>query len=432
MHSTVIAIVDCNNFYASCERLFRPELEGKPVVVLSNNDGCVIARSNEAKDLGIKMGDAVFLVEDALKEYGIQAFSSNYALYGDMSARVMGTLASFTTAQEIYSIDECFLDLSGMAYTNLQLYCSKMRSTVLKNTGIPVGIGVATSKTLAKAANKFAKKHAHTGSVFIIDNEEKRKMVLQWLPVGDVWGIGGRNRYYFEDLHGVKTAWDFSRLEEGFIKKKMGIVGLRLWMELNGKACYKIETQPQAKEQIMTSKSFPTDIIKYEEVAAAVNTHVTRCAEKLRQQKTCAAVVGVFIMTNPHKMGVSYSKNLPIALNTPTCSTLELMDYAMYSLRKIFRPGLAYKKCGVYVQEIVPEPQIQTSLFDKRNRERERKLMVTLDKINRKMGRDKVRFAAATVGRNWQMKRARLSHCYTTDIREILSINTSLTSDFPY
>lgn len=430
------AIVDCKNFYASCERVFQPKLLRTPIVVLSNNDGCVIARSDEAKALGIKMGAPAFEIEQMMAQHGVVAFSSNYTLYGDMSNRVMTVLQQFATNMEIYSIDEAFLSLHRMPYHDLDAYAMDIRNTVKQYTGIPVGIGVAATKTLAKAANKYAKKVHGDKGVFVIDTEEKRVQVLKWLPLEDVWGIGRR---FCEKLsyYGVKTAYDLSLLDTDFIRygdKKytlpngkpffqgMGVVGVRLVNELNGTSCLRLEEIAPAKQNICTSRSFARDLTNIEDIRQAIATHTARCAEKLRQQNSCAGIIMVFLMTNQFKDVPQYGRNIPIQLTVPTSDTRELLKYTMFALEKIFRKGYGYKKAGVIVGEIVPETQVQASLFDTRNRGRNGALMQAMDAINRSMGQDTVRLATAGYGRQWRLRAERKSPCYTTNIHEILKI----------
>jgi DNA polymerase V len=417
----MFALVDCNNFYASCERLFQPKLEGKPIVVLSNNDGCVIARSNEAKALGIKMGAVAFELEDLIEKNGVHVFSSNYTLYGDISSRVMRTLNEFTPSIEVYSIDESFLDLSG--FPNLPEYALTIRNTVKQHTGIPTCIGVAASKTLAKAANKYAKKNAPNG-VCVIDTEEMRKKVLTWLEISDVWGIGGRLSKWLL-TYNVKTAWEFANLDKEWVRTKMGVVGVRMIQELNGVSCLELEEVPPRKKEICTSRSFGAMISDRLVIGEAICTHVTRCAEKLRKQGSSTGQITVFIHTNSFRSNdPQYYGTLSIPLNTATNDTTELIKFAMLAFNRVFKQGYNYKKAGVIVSEIVPETQIQQSIFDTRqDRSKYNKLMDTMDLINKKMGRDKVRVAAAGFGRKWRLKQERKSVCYTTNINEILTVS---------
>lgn len=420
----MIALVDINNCYVSCERRFDPKLEHKPVVVLSNNDGCVIARSEEAKAIGIKMGDAAYMIEQIIEQHQIQVRSSNYTLYADITQRLMTLLATYARDIERYSIDECFLDFNGMQFIkDLHSYCCDLRQKAYQYTKLPVCVGVAPTKALAKAANRYAKKVHRESGVYVIDSEEKRVNLLKWLALEDVWGIGSRNRFFFQETHGVKTAWEFTQLNPDFIRKKMGIIGVRLQQELIGVPCLELEIDPPARQNICTSRSFPSDVYNLDVMREAVATHATRCAEKLRQQGSCAAMLQVFILTHPFKNGPRHSECIPLELTTATDSTTELVALSLRVLERIYRPGHGYKKVGVIVGEIVPKSQVQASLFDRMDRGRDSKLMTAMDAINNVMGQDKVRPASAGYGKEWRMKRERLSPCYTTNFADIPKVN---------
>jgi DNA polymerase V len=420
----MIALVDINNCYVSCERRFDPKLERKPVVVLSNNDGCVIARSDEAKAIGIKMGDAAFMIEQIIDKHQIQVRSSNYTLYADITQRLMNLLDTFAPEIERYSIDECFLNFDGLGFVpDLEAYAAEIRAKAYQYTKLPVCIGIAPTKALAKAANRFAKKMCRDTGVYLLDTDAKREQLLDWLPLEDVWGIGHRNRFYFQEEHGVKTAREFTQLNPDFIRQKMGVVGVRLQQELLGVSCLELEIEPPAKQNICTSKSFPSDIYDLNVLREAVATHATRCAEKLRWQKSCAGMLQVFIMTHPFKSGPAHSKCIPVEFKTATDSTIELVTTALRILDRIYKKGYGYKKVGVIVGEIVPKAQVQGSLFDKMDRGRDSKLMKAMDAINGTMGQDRVRLASAGYGRSWRMKREKLSPCYTTNFKEIPTIN---------
>ncbi|MDA1182086.1 MAG: Y-family DNA polymerase [Bacteroidetes bacterium] len=417
----MFALVDCNNFYASCERLFQPKLEGLPIVVLSNNDGCVIARSNEAKALGIKMGAIAFEIKELIETHQVRVFSSNYALYGDISSRVMATLGTFSPRIEVYSIDESFIDLTG--FGNLESYAQNMRETVKQNIGIPICVGVASTKTLAKAANKYAKKNAANG-VFVIDTEAKRELVLKWMEVGDVWGIG-RKLGKWMLANNITTAWELANADKSWIGAKMGVIGLRMLKELNGIACIALEEYPSSKKQICTSRSFGTKLQEYGPISEAVATHVSRCAEKLRRQKSCAAQLTIFMHTNSFRAkDPQYYGSISIALTPATNDTTELIRYALVALKSVFKEGYNYKKAGVIVSEIVSENQIQQVLFDSRtDRHKYSKLMDVMDQINGKMGRDKVRIASGGFARKWKLRQEMKSPNFTTNMGEILSVS---------
>lgn len=409
--------MDCNNFYASCERVFNPALNGKPVIVLSNNDGCVIARSNEAKALGIKMGVPVYQIKDEIQKYGIAVFSSNYTLYGDMSSRVMSILSSLAPKIEIYSIDEAFINLDGI--NDLQALGEKIVSQVVRGTGIPVSLGIAPTKTLAKIANKFAKKYPAYNRLCIIDTEEKRIKALQLFEIGDVWGIGRRQAAKLEK-QGVRTAYDFTELPGSWVRKNMTVVGERTWKELRGLSCINMEAAPPAKKQICTSRSFGKMVEDIGTMSEAIATHASTCAKKLRQQKSYAMSLMVFIHTNNFREDLpQYWKNTIIRLPVPTNDTLEIVHYTLEGLKSIFMPGYQYKKAGVIITEIVTSAQL--GLFDTVNREKREKLMQAIDKVNGEH-RHLVKLAVQGNGRDWKLKQEQLSKRYTTDINEVLTI----------
>ena len=383
--------MDCNNFYASCERVFNPALNGKPIVVLSNNDGCVIARSNEAKALGIKMGVPAYQIKDDIQKYGISVFSSNYTLYGDMSGRVMSILAEQVPEMEVYSIDEAFLNLEGIR--DIQSLGTDIINKVIRGTGIPVSI---------------------------IDTEEKRIKALQLTEIGDIWGIGHRQVAKLEK-QGVKTAYDFTELPESWVRKNMTVVGERTWKELQGISCIDMETTPPAKKQICTSRSFGKMVEDIDTMSEAIATHASTCAKKLRQQKSYAMSLMAFIHTNNfRKDSPQYWRNTVIHLPIPTNDTLEIVHYALAGLKTIFMQGYQYKKTGVIITEITDSTQL--GLFDSVDREKRERLQQTIDKINGKHSR-LVKLAIQGTGRNWKLKQKQLSGHYTTDINQIISIN---------
>lgn len=418
----MFALVDCNNFYASCERVFNPSLIGKPVVVLSNNDGCVIARSNEAKAIGIKMAQPAFQIKDLIEKNNIAVFSSNYALYGDMSQRVMNTLSTFSPEIEIYSIDEAFLCLRGFNHFDLFEYAKKIRQTTTKNTGIPVSVGVAQTKTLAKVANHYAKKRPENNGVYLINSDEKRIESLKGIDIGDVWGVGFQYSKFLLKF-GIKTAYDFTKAPPEWIRKHMSVVGLRTQKELLGIPCHELESTSPAKKAICTSRSFgemQTDLKVIEE---AVATFATRCSFKLRQQQTCANNLMVFLNTNPFRNDLPQcSASRVITLPTATNSSIEIVHYAIIALRSIYKAGYRYKKAGVIVSGISSEYGIQTSLFDSVDRQKHSKTMNALDQLNSRYGRDFVRLAVQGVNRKWKLKQEKLSPSYTTRWTDILTI----------
>ncbi|HWR95086.1 MAG TPA: Y-family DNA polymerase [Flavobacterium sp.] len=418
----MFALIDCNNFYASCERVFRPDLNGKPVVVLSNNDGCVIARSNEAKDVGIPMGAPAFEYENLFKKHQVHVFSANFALYGDMSNRVMTILSEYSPEMEIYSIDECFLKLKGFDLFNLQEYGEQMRYKVTKWTGIPISVGIAPTKALSKIANRIAKKYPEkTQGCYIIDSEEKRIKALKWLKIEDVWGIGRQHTKRLK-AQNVFTAFDFTQLSDDWVKRNLAIVGLRLKYDLQGIPTLDLE-EVQPKKNIATTRSFETNYTKFEELAERVSTFASSCAEKLRKQKSCCNSLMVFIHTNGHRKDLpQYSRNIVVKLPYATNSTIELSGFAIQALKKIFKDGYAYKKAGVIVQDFMPENEIQKTLFENRN-ERHIPLMKVIDKMNLQFGQQKIRLASQDTKRVWKMKQEKLSPRYSTNLSDIITIN---------
>ena len=420
----MIGLVDCNNFYASCERVFRPDLNGKPVVVLSNNDGCVIARSNEAKALGVKMGVPVFQIKDLIRKHRINVFSSNFSLYGDLSARVMYCLSEFVKDIEVYSIDESFLDFSGMKYYDLPAYAHNIVYTVKKNIGIPVCIGIAPTKTLAKMANKFAKKYPGYKSVCIIDTEQKRKRALQLTSIEDVWGIGRRLATKLK-LKGVETAFDFTRLPREWVRHNMTVVGERTWRELRGEPCIELEQEPAPKKQICKSSSFGDMVYDYRPISEAVATFAANCAQKLRAQNGCAASLMVFIHTNNFRPDLpQYYKNCVITLPVPSNATPVVVHYAIEALKKIYIEGYAYKKAGVIITSIVPATAIQLNLFEQADPDKQKRLMSVLDKLNATYNRKKVYMASQGTGKSWKLHQEHLSRHYTTNWDDIITVNT--------
>ena len=418
----MFAIVDCNNFYASCERVFLPSIRHLPVVVLSNNDGCIISRSEEAKDLGIRMGDLPFKMMPFLQANKVQIFSSNYVLYGDMSARVMAVIAEAAPQLEVYSIDEAFINLSGIPVDQLEPFACELRKRILRNTGIPVSIGIASTKTLAKMANKWAKKHFRATGCYILDTPQKTEAVLKNTAVGDVWGIGGQYTKWLVS-HQVNNAYQLSACPESWIRKRMGVVGVRLVHELQGICCLSLEEIQPAKKNICTSRSFPEILTDKESIRKWVMNHTASCAEKLRRQHSCASALQVFIHTNPFReRDKQYYRSITIPLLRPSNSTPELLFYAGKALDAIFRQGFNYKKAGVLVLDLVPSAQAQGSLFDKMDRGRAAKLMKVMDATNALYGRNVVRYASQGNGERWQLRQARKSPSYTTQWDAVLKI----------
>jgi DNA polymerase V len=429
------ALIDCNNFYVSCERLFNPKLIGTPVIVLSNNDGCVVARSQEVKDLGIKTGVPVFKIKDAIEKYNIQVYSSNYALYGDLSGRVMSTLSYFAPDVEIYSIDEAFLDLSGFTQRNLTEYCEEIRRTVLKWVGIPVSIGIGSTKTLAKLANRVAKKSK--SGVFDLSSCSNPEEVLAKIDVGDIWGIGSKHGKWCRS-QGIITALDFRNADTEVIRKKMGVVGLRMLMELQGQSCLLLELVANPKKETCVSRSFPHPVTTIIELKEAVAHFVHRAAEKLRIQKQSAQVITVFARTSPFKEDF-YTDSATAEFIIPTNNTVEILQIASRLTELIYRKGQEFKKAGVIMTGLLPEGQIQGNLFEspcasmdiEGDRQRSAELMKVIDNINSQFGRHTLKFASAGVKQPWLTKCSkrrnafliRKSPRYTTCWNELLIVN---------
>lgn len=418
----MFALVDCNNFYVSCERVFNAKLEGKAVVVLSNNDGCVIARSNEAKALGIQMGVPAFELKDQFEKHQVEVFSSNYALYGDMSDRVMKTIFDLVPGMEVYSIDEAFLDLRNMPYEDLEELAQKIRARVRQWTGIPVSIGIALTKTLAKVANRYAKKHCIERGVYMIDTDTDAEKALLATPVEDIWGVGARYAAMLTQ-HGINNAYQLTLAKEDWIRQKMKVVGVRMWRELQGEVCYQLENEPAPKQGICVSRSFGKPLVDVKPIVEAVATFAARSAAKLRKQQSCAHVVHVFLYTNHHNQNEpQYFNSKVLQLPTSTNSTFEIIRYALRGLELIFKEGYRYKKAGVMISGIVPQNQVQTNLFDNRRYAIDAKAMKALDELNRRMGRDTVRVAVQGFGRDWHLRQDRKSRCYTTRWQELLEV----------
>ncbi len=416
----MFALVDCNNFYASCERVFRPDLNGVPIVVLSNNDGCVIARSSEAKTLGIPMGAPAFEFEKQFRTQGIQVFSANFPLYGDMSNRVMEILGGYTPDIEIYSIDEAFLDLKGLGHLNLQQYGKDISSRVKKWTGIPIGVGIAPTKVLAKTANYITKKFPKkTRGVYVIDSEEKRIKALKWLKIGNVWGIGSRTvrKLYTQNIF---TAYDFVQLPDAWVRKNMTVTGLRLKWELQGISTLGLE-DTQVRKNIATTRTFEGTYNSFEDIEERIATFTVISAERLRQQHSCCNSLTVFIRTNKHQYIPQYRRSIALELPYPTNSTIELVKFATLALKQIYKRGYEYKKAGVILQNFVPDTAIQTTLFESRDM-RHIALMKAVDEINTIHGQQKIRLAAQDLQRIWKMKQERLSPRYTTQLSDVITI----------
>lgn len=416
---TLYFLVDCNNFYVSCERVFRPDLRLRPVVVLSNNDGNVVALSNEVKDMGLAFAAPFFKVKELIRENRVAVFSSNYTLYGDMSRRVMECLARFAPEMEVYSIDEAFLPMAGMSVDPVE--CGRaIREAVMQWTGIPVSIGIAPTKTLAKLASKIGKKHPECCGVFDLSEPPCVESVLGATDVGDIWGVG---RQYSDLLrrNGVRTARQLRDLPDQWVRRNMTIVGLRTVWELRGVPCIPLDELPAPKKGIVSSRSFGRPVESIDELREAVAAYVSRAAEKLRAQRSVAGSVTVFLSTNRFKENdPQYSSGISCRLPVPSSYTPRLIQVAHRLLDEVYRSGYRYKKAGVMLFEIMQEGDAQLDLFSRfHDTDRTRRLMRAVDGINRGMGRHTLHFAAEGIVRPWQMRREFLSARYTTHWNEI-------------
>lgn len=427
----MVALVDVNNFYVSCERVFCPALYGKPVVVLSNNDGCVVARSDEAKALQIGMGQPVFEIRELIRKHGVHVFSSNYALYGDMSARVMNTLRQFAPALEVYSVDESFLDFGGMDRFDLAAHARNIRQTVLRWVGVPVSIGIAPTKVLAKVANRLAKRDKQGNGIRILANSWETE--LQAVEVGDVWGIGSQYATFLQ-RHGIRTAYDLTQANDAWVRKHLTVVGLRIKKELEGNPCISIETDVPNKKNVGTTRTFRAPLTTKTELNEAVADFAARCGEKLRRQHSSAAILTVYVQTNHLAQNEpQYSRSFTVTFTTPTNSTLQLVKGATFALGKIFRDGHRYKRAGVLLGGLVDQSAGgQVALFDPVDHEKHQRLMQALDNVNARFGRNMVRTAAQTIGGCVRLtQQNRLSPCYTTNWKEVLTIQVGYKSGNP-
>ena len=421
-----LALVDCNNFYVSCERVFNPKLEGKPVVVLSNNDGCAIARSNEVKALGIAMGEPWFKMEKIARQHGIIALSSNYALYADMSARVMAMLAELSPRQEIYSIDECFLDLAGFAPRSLPDYGRRIRNTIRQNTGIPVCVGIAESKTLAKLANRCAKK-GWAGGEGVCDfgrlHQDDKQRLFSRIPVAEVWGVGRCLTEHLMRL-GITTVQDLKAANPAHIRAQFSVVLARTVQELNDVPCIELAEAGAPRQQIMVSRSFGSPVTTLADLSESVAYFAARAAEKLRQDHAVASSVCIHIRTNPfNENEAQYERSMIVPLPRPTDDTKKLAHASLLGLRAIYRSGFRYKKSGVLLLGLHPKASMQRTLFDDAGKQaRSDSLMNVIDAINRKMGDGSLTIAASGTQQSWSMRRERKSPDYTTDWNELPSV----------
>ena len=417
-----IALIDVNNFYVSCERVFNPKLINKPVVVLSNNDGCAVARSNEVKALGVAMGAPWFKMKDLAKQHGIIALSSNYALYADMSNRVMSILRDFSPDQEVYSIDESFLDLTGFQRRDLLKYGQQMRKRILKWTGLPVCVGIGSTKTLAKLANHCAKKRTAFDGVcnFNAMSDSELDALLGDIAVGEIWGVGRKLAPKLEAL-GYNTVLDLKRANASDLRQQFSVVMQKTIHELNGIVCMKLEDVVPAKKQILSSRSFGFAVRDYNSLAESITLHMSRAAEKLRRQHSFAGSVYVYIRTSPFKPDDPlYSNGMTIPLPTPTDDSRRLVSVALWGLKQLYRPNYNYAKAGVMLSELVTGEAVQTDLFSQMQVSvKSSELMAAMDRINRKMGKESIKLASEGFKRPWRMKQENKSPSYTTSWEDV-------------
>jgi DNA polymerase V len=412
----VMVLIDCNSFYCSCERLFQPRLAQRPVVVLSNNDGCVVSRTNEAKALGIPMGAPYHQYKDVIIKNNVAVFSSNYTMYGDISQRVMNTLRQFSPEMEIYSIDEAFLSLKG--FRNLSHHVEQIKTRVWRDVGIPVSVGVGPTKVLAKVANKIGKKEGR--AIQLLDSKSQ-SAALKNFPVEDLWGVGRRsaNKLF---MNNIKTAAQLRDANEKFIQRLMTIQGRRIVRELKGESCISLELLTENKKNIATTRTFGRPVFRLEDLQEAVACHASTCAEKLRQQNGLARKVLVFIHTNPHKNTPQYSNSGTIKLLSGTSYTPKLIKAAFHVLRQIYKPGIEYKKCGVIISDIRPKEQNQLDFFSSHDSPKEDGFMGALDKINRWHGPWTAKMAACGIHKDWKMLSQMRSPCRTTRWSDLLVV----------
>lgn len=418
----MIALIDCNSFYCSCERVFRPKLANKPVVVLSNNDGCVVARTDEAKEF-IPMGIPYYQVRDLCADKGITVFSSNYTLYGDMSARVMQTISEFATEMEVYSIDEAFISLKGMAKKDIPDYITKIQQTIKQHTGIPVSIGVAQTKVLAKLANNLAKKNKkESKGLYCIYPDTNMEHYYSKAPVMDLWGISRQSAVRLANYN-IYTIKDFKAASPKLIRQAVTISGLRIHQELHGEEALSLENHDEDRRSIMSTRSFGKGVFTLDELKESVANHITNAAEKMRQQDCITKHMTVFIHTSRHKRDNYYYNSASIELPTASGATHKLIKYAFEGLQSIFKEGHEYKKAGIVLHDFYKKEQGQLDLFNTHDNARDDKLMETVDHINRKKGRNTVKFAACGIDQFWKMLSQLKSPAYTSRWSELLKVD---------
>ena len=419
----MIGLVDCNNFYVSCERVFNPRLRGRPVVVMSSNDGCAVAMSQEAKDIGITRGTPIFQVRHLIALHNVEVMSCNFPLYGDMSRRVMSIVADLSPSIEVYSIDEAFFTIEGDSAEELQKKGSNIVRTIFKATGIPTSIGIAPTKTLAKIAARFAKRYKGYHGACVIDTPEKREKALRLTAVGDVWGVGRRSAAHFLD-DGIKTAFQLASLTEEEAKRRFNIVGQRTWFELNGTPAVMSEPANRTKEQITTSRSFAKTTASLPKLSEYVAQFASLCAQKLRQQRSNALAIAVFVYPKGDNRGLGQGSFAELTLPEPTADTMTIVAFAINALRSIYKSGIEYKKAGVIITRIVDAAQSQYSLFvPEEERQKKRALMAAVDDINNNIGTDNT-VKVASMGNDKVTKSEHRSRRFSTRLSEIIEVKT--------
>lgn len=420
--TNAIALLDCNNFYASCERVFDASVKRKPIVVLSNNDGCVIARSEEAKEIGVTMGAPLFKVESLLTDHDAEIFSSNYALYGDMSGRVMNLLHNFTPEVEIYSIDEAFLNLEPRKHS-LDNLAHTIREKMYQWTGIPVSIGIGETKVLAKIANKRAKKsELKAQGIFNLYRSSKTESILRETLVEDVWGIGYRSSLKLKS-NNILTAWQLREMDNRFVRRLLTVVGARIALELRGVKCLPFEQSSAKKHTITCSRSFGQTITNYESIKEAVLYFLTRACEKMRKNNLAAHAITVFIGTDRFRpMPEPYSNSATYSSTYPTDSNQEIQEWTIKTLERIYKKGFEYRKAGIILSGLAPSENLTKRMFDDEKFQQQHKLMKAIDELNQKFGKDTVRFGSVKTEGSWKMKQTRKSQSYTTNWNELLIV----------
>ena len=421
----MIGLIDCNNFFVSCERVFRPGLQNRPVIVLSNNDGCAVALSNEAKALGLRRGDPFFKIEPVCRRNGVEVFSGNHRLYGDMSARVMATIASVVPDIEIYSVDEAFVHFDGYPDEELETLGREIVRRVRRHTGIPTSLGIASTRTLAKVAARFAKKYRGYRGVCRIAREEARRKALDLTAIGDVWGVGRKLRRRFDNM-GVRTALQFADMPAADVARMLNVAGERTWRELNGEACIPDDgTEAQHRQQICSSRSFNPMLTSYDGLRQAVSLFATIASRKLREQGSAAVSLSVFIYTNSFRSDLEqYFNSSHIPLPEPTDDTRAICHAASKALESIFREGYQYKKAGVIITEIIPRQAVRRSLFgSQESRDRSMRLMSVIDSINSASVSHDTVHVASYHPVDGLVRHERPSRLYTTRFSDILTVN---------